>query len=252
MKIIAGNWKMFVDSFRDGEEIVRAAKKEALRGGTRVIVCPPFPLIPHVVRLAGKSIAVGGQTMSPEEKGAWTGDVSAGLLKESGARVVILGHSECRARGETDADIARKVTLAVKAGFSVILCVGEKSRDGDEGGYYAEVRDQLLASLAGVSSRAAAHLMIAYEPVWAIGTQAIRAASPQDCREMVVFIRKHLSTLFGQRAAFRVPVLYGGSADDRNAVSFLTEGSADGLLLGRASTIPERFASIIRLAHSLL
>lgn len=252
MKLVVGNWKMFVGTQVEAEVLVRSVKKAAGKASAvRVVICPPAPYISRLARIAPSVIAVGAQNSSHEAKGAWTGEVAATVLKDVGATHVILGHSERRALGETDAIIARKAVLAVKAGLTVILCVGEKDRVGEGGEQYAFVRDQLLASLEGFPSRGAGSLVIAYEPVWAIGSSAKRAATPQDCREMVVLIRKHLSGLFGQRAAFATPILYGGSVDEKNAAGFMTSGAADGLLIGRASAENERFSAIINLTQKI-
>jgi triosephosphate isomerase len=247
MAIVVGNWKMFVETRTDAEELTRLVKKEALRNkGTQIIICPPFPLITSVLTIVGKSrLGVGAQDTSEKEKGAWTGEVSASLLRSLGASSVIIGHSERRAEGETDAVIALKVQAAIRAGLRVILCVGEKERTHGEGEHYGIVRDQLLGVLSGLPSRAAQSIMIAYEPVWAIGASAKRAATPNDAREMVVLIRKHLAQIFGQKSAFATPILYGGSVDEKNAAGFVKDGIADGLLVGRASVSAERFISII-------
>ncbi len=252
-KIIVGNWKMFPETLKEAEVIVRAVKKEAVRATkTRVVVCPPHVFLSPVKKIAAKSrLLVGAQNSFWEEKGARTGEISPSQVRSVGASYVILGHSERRALGEDDATAAKKVALAAKQGLTVVLCVGERERTGEEGGHYRIVRDQLLASLAGVPAKAASSLVIAYEPVWAIGTQAKRAATPEDFREIAILVRKNLTDIFGKKAAFAIPVLYGGSVDEHNAGGFITGGGADGLLIGRVSLDPLQFNAIIRLANTL-
>lgn len=253
MKLIVGNWKMFPESLREAAMLARSVKKAALRATTtRVVVCPPHVFLLPVKTIAGKSrLALGAQDCFFEEKGARTGETSPAMLRDIGVSSVILGHSERRALGETSEFVAKKIAAATKEGLSPILCIGERERTGDEGGHYAVVRDQLLASLFGVPQKTASSLVVAYEPVWAIGANAKRAATPEDFREIAVLIRKHLSELFGKAAAFRVPILYGGSVDERNAGGFLREGGADGLLIGRVSLASEQFNAIVRIADTL-
>ena len=164
---------------------------------------------------------------------------------------MLLGHSERRALGETDEVIAQKVVAAIKNKLTAILCVGELSRTGEEGAHYAVVRDQIRESLAGVPQKASSSLVIAYEPVWAIGVKATGSATPEDFREIAILIRKQLVEQFGKKAAFAIPILYGGSVDERNASGFLGNGGADGLLVGRVSLIPEQFGAIIQAANTI-
>lgn len=213
----------------------------------RTIICAPYPYLGALMTTRG-NVALGAQNCFWEDDGARTGEVSPAMLASLGVSYVILGHSERRALGETNEDIARKARAAVGRGLSVILCVGEKARD-EHGMYYAEVRDQLIGSLVGFPKGAVRRLIIAYEPVWAIGTKARRSATPADYREMSIHIRKHLTDLFGKKSAFRVPILYGGSVDDANAEGFLDSGGADGFLIGRVSLDPERFGNIIALTN---
>jgi triosephosphate isomerase len=135
-------------------------------------------------------------------------------------------------------------------GLTTILCVGEKKRDED-GAYFAEVREQLIASLAKFPKAKVKQLIIAYEPIWAIGSAATRVATPDDLHEMVILIKKTLVHIFGKQHGFRVPILYGGSVDDQNALGFMTKGNADGLLVGRVSLDQKKFSNIIKLAESI-
>jgi triosephosphate isomerase len=146
--------------------------------------------------------------------------------------------------------VAQKSVQAVKNKLTVIVCVGEHSRD-DAGAYFAEVREQLRLSLAGFPKTESKRLVIAYEPIWAIGAKAVRPATSADFHEMSILIRRHLVEQFGKAAGFKVPILYGGSVDERNALGFLRDADADGLLVGRVSLDVEKFGMIIQLADSI-
>lgn len=253
MKLIVGNWKMNPGSLGEAEKVLRAVKIAAGKATkTKVVACPPHVYLGALRKTAGLSrLALGAQDCFYEDKGARTGETSPAMLASLGVKYVIVGHSERRALGETNEDVSRKIAAAGKHGLNIVLCVGELDRDGEEGVHYARVRDQLRASLEGVPAKHAPQLVIAYEPVWAIGAKAKRAASPEDHREMAILIKKHLVERFGQRPGFAIPILYGGSVDDRNAGGFLREGAADGLLIGRVSLVPEQFNNIVVLANTI-
>jgi triosephosphate isomerase len=252
MKLIVGNWKMYPSTPKEAKEIFLKIKKGAKGlSHTKVVVCAPALYVSALSGLIGTSkILVGGQNAFFEDEGARTGETSPKALRASGASCVILGHSERRALGESNELVAQKLSAAYRNKLTSILCVGEKQRD-EHGEYFGEVSAQLRASLAGYPRSGAKQLVVAYEPIWAIGAHAKRAATPADFREMSILIRRYLTEYFGKKDAFAIPVLYGGSVDDRNAEGFLNEGGADGLLVGRVSLEPERFTSIIRSAHAL-
>lgn len=251
MKIIVGNWKMYPSQSAEAAAIAQASRR-AVRGlkRTRVVVCPPFLYTDRIAKLAGERFAVGAQDCFWEDVGARTGEVSAHMLAKIGATHVIIGHSERRALGETDQDVAKKAAAAIKEKLAVIVCVGERDRD-EAGSYFATVGAQVDAAFAGLSASAASRIIVAYEPIWAIGSQALRAATPEDLHEMVVLIRKHLTRIFGKTPGFRIPILYGGSVDTENAAGYLAKGLADGLLIGRISLDKEKFAAIVRMADTL-
>ena len=252
MKLIVGNWKMYPQTLSEVKHIVSAVKKATPKSGrVKVVVCPPTLFVAPALSLIGKgAIAVGAQNTFTFDEGAYTGETSSSALQKLGARYVILGHSERRAMGEDDALIAQKVAQAVRNKLQVILCVGEYARD-DAGAYFTEVARELRASLEGFPKTELKRLVIAYEPIWAIGMNARAAATPGDFREMSIFIRRHLVDFFGKKAGFAVPILYGGSVDERNAEGFLKEGATDGFLVGRASLDPEKFAAIITAAEGI-
>lgn len=249
IKIVVGNWKMYPRTFAEAEAIVGKLKgltKKIRR--VKIVVCPPTLFIASVgAVIRSASITVGAQNAFVFDEGAYTGETSPAALKSSGATHLIVGHSERRALGEDDRFVARKIVAGAKSGLTVILCVGETTRD-DAGAYFTEVGSELRASLSGFPKSLIKRLVIAYEPIWAIGASALRAAEPEDFREMSVFIRRNLVDMLGKRAGLTVPVLYGGSVDERNAGGFLNEGGADGLLVGRASLDPKKFSAIISAA----
>jgi triosephosphate isomerase (TIM) len=253
MKYIIGNWKMFPKGEVQAKAIFTLNKKAAHgMKRTRVVVCPPYVFIPTLRGAQGKlaSITVGAQNAFFEDEGARTGEVSPAMLASLGVTHVILGHSERRALGETNDLVAKKAVQAMKQTLTVVMCVGEDVRD-EAGEYFGLVRTQLRESLRGVPANASKRLIVAYEPIWAIGAKATRPATPEDFHEMSILIRKVLVDHFGKIAGFKVPILYGGSVDDRNAEGFMRKGGADGLLIGRVSLDPEKFGAIIQLAESI-
>jgi triosephosphate isomerase len=254
MKLIVGNWKMYPKTFAEAKGIFVTLKSTAKKTKhVKVVICPPHLFVHSIIAARGKSplnISVGAQNSFWEDEGARTGETSPATLASLGATHVILGHSERRALGETDMMVAQKSIQAIRNKLTVIMCVGEHSRD-DAGAYFAEVREQLRRSLLNFPKTESKRLVIAYEPIWAIGAKAVRPATPPDFHEMSILIRRHLVEQFGKAAGFKVPILYGGSVDERNALSFLRDAGADGLLVGRVSLDAQKFGTIIQLADSI-
>jgi triosephosphate isomerase (TIM) len=249
-RIIIANWKMNPLTEKEAEKLWKGITKNTppLRK-TLIVICPPVIYLEKLKKLSRKVI-LGVQDAFWGDTGAFTGEVSSEMLYLAGSRYVILGHSERRARGETDRDINKKVKSSLASGLSPILCVGENVRD-EEHGYFNYVKDQLEAGLQGVVKNSIKNIIVAYEPVWAISsTPGRRDASPEDSSEMAIFIRKVLSDKFGREAS-RVKIVYGGSVNDRDAEGFLRLGGVDGLLVGRASLNAEKFASIIKTCETL-
>ena len=257
MKLVVGNWKMYPETLAEAKRIIGVVKKNigkhprarlrGRRGQAKVVICPPVLFVAPLLSLVKKGgIAVGAQDAFLAEEGAYTGETSPSALCKLGATYVILGHSERRLLGETDTIVAQKAARAVRSGLRVILCVGENVRD-DAGVYFTEVGKELRASLQGFPKTELRRLVVAYEPIWAIGAKAKKAAEPEDFREMSVFIKRNLVDRFGKTSGFSVPILYGGSVDERNAEGFLEKGGADGFLVGRASLDPKKFSAIIRI-----
>lgn len=250
-KIVVANWKMNPESPREARELFAPIKRLASKlTHTQIVVCPPAIFLPVLISARPTSnIFFGGQDAFTEVVGAYTGQVSPAMLKKSGAEYVLIGHSERRAAGDTDEIINHKVKAALRAGLQVIVCVGERERLPD-GSHLKIIESQLLAALQGVPKKVFGRVLIAYEPVWAIGAQATGVDTPAGFLEQAIFIRKIISTLFGYKLAMAVPVLYGGSVTPENAEGFLREGNAGGLLVGRASLRPDHFSAIISTAEA--
>jgi triosephosphate isomerase len=242
--LIAGNWKM--NGLRaDGLALaggLAARVKEKPISRCDLLVCPPFTLIHAVAEaVAGSGIAVGGQDCHAQEKGAHTGDVSAWMLKDLGCACVIVGHSERRTNhGETDAVVKAKAEAALSAGLTAIICIGETLDERDAGRTLDVNRTQLLGSMPAQGN--AGNVVIAYEPVWAIGTG--RTATPEQAQEVHAFIRSELQGLIGAEGAGAMRILYGGSMNAKNSQELLACADIDGGLIGGASLKIDDFIAI--------
>lgn len=244
--LIAGNWKMYKTA-AEARDFIRQLKTVlTAQLHVEVAVCPPFTaLSAAAVELAGSRIALGAQNMHWEEEGAYTGEVSPKMLKEVGCRYVILGHSERRQYfHETDQEINKKLKAALKWGLIPIVCVGEKLAEREAGNTIAVVNAQLEGSLAGLAAEELTRIVIAYEPVWAIGTG--RTAQPEDAQQVNAFIRSVLTTRSGAAAAGAIRILYGGSVKPDNIASLMAQPDVDGALVGGASLRPDVFAAIVK------
>lgn len=254
-KIIIGNWKMYPTSLKDAQEKFKGIKKVAstLRN-VQTVICPPFVYVSDLKKLiTGHRCVLGAQNAWIENEGAYTGEVSPVMLTSLKLSHVILGHSERRAVvngcGETDELVNKKVVAAIKAGLTVVLCVGETERDPD-GEYLKHISSQIKIALKGITKKDLARIVVAYEPIWAIGKHALRAASAEDALEVSILIKKTLADLYGKEGGV-VAILYGGSVDVKNAWEFLTKSHVDGLLVGRASLDPKVFGEILKSADSI-
>jgi triosephosphate isomerase len=246
--LIAGNWKMNTDL----AQAVRLAREVAESVGTprntSVAVCPPFISLAAVAEaVEGTVVRVGAQNMHFEESGAFTGEVSAEMLQSVGCHYVILGHSERRQYfGETDASVNKKAKRAAEVGLVPIVCVGETLEERDAGQETAVVKAQVAGGLGGLDLAGADRLVIAYEPVWAIGTG--RTASPEQAQEMHAFIRGLLTARYGEQLGRGLHILYGGSMKPGNAAELLAKPDVDGGLIGGASLKAADFAAIVAAA----
>jgi triosephosphate isomerase len=242
---IAANWKMN-KTIAEAAEFVDALLPRIAATRCDVVICPSFISLSEVVeRSRGSAVRVAAQNMHEEESGAFTGEVSAPMLAEVDVEAVVLGHSERRQYfGETDAALARKVPAALAAGLEPILCVGETEAARDGGETEAVLERQLQADLAGVDSLALSRVVIAYEPVWAIGTG--RTATPEQAQEACAFIRDVLR--MRGAAADDIRILYGGSVKPANAAELLSKPDVDGALVGGAALDATDFAGIVEAA----
>ncbi len=247
-KLIAGNWKMFTDAIT--AELLAAAVVKGVGSDDRVTValCPPFPYLSRVFQVVKDTpVALGGQNLYPAKEGAFTGEVSPAMLVDVGCKYVILGHSERRhILGETDAFINRKLHAALAAGLKPILCIGETLEERKSDRTTAVLGAQLSGSLAGIDALALANIVLAYEPVWAIGTG--HNASPQQAQEAHAFVRQRVGEQCGQAAAGALVIQYGGSAKPDNVQTLLSQPDVDGALVGGASLKWPDFLAIIRAA----
>lgn len=247
-KFVAGNWKMYTKSAsaRDLAKAVRIGLGSDER--VTVALCPPFPWLPMVAEaVRGTAIAVGAQDVFPGDDAAFTGEVSAPMLLDAGCSYVIVGHSERRhVIGEKDDLINRKAKAALEAGLSVILCVGEKLEERDANRTEAVLDNQLTWGTRDLSSERIARLVIAYEPVWAIGTG--RNATPEQAQQAHVFLRWRFGQLFGMDAAATLIIQYGGSVKPDNAKELMSQPDVDGALVGGASLKADSFLKIVAAA----
>jgi triosephosphate isomerase len=228
-------------------------KKTATRlKKTQVVICPPFIYLNNLRKIVGKSanLSLGAQNAFWEIEGAFTGEVSPEMIKNYGGSYVILGHSERRALGETDEMVAKKAIACLKTGLKIILCVGEKVRD-EQGDYLVFLREEIRNSLNKVQKKFLKNIIIAYEPIWAIGKKDTEAMLPADIHETSIYIKKILFEIYGQESALAVPVLYGGSVGGKNAGDIIKNGEVDGLLVGHQSLKPESFNEILKSVENL-
>lgn len=250
-KYIVGNWKLNPPTPREAKALLAKLKKNISGArGVKVIVCPPAVFLPLFDATKKKNFFLGAQDALSVEFGAFTGALNPQILKYSGCDYVILGHSEVRERSDDNAMVALKARAVLKSGLTPVVCVGEKKRD-TQGNYLEFLREQLTASLSGIPKKDLAKIIIAYEPVWAIGITAKESDTSADFLHNSLFIRKVLAKLAGQEIALKIPILYGGSVNEKNAEDFLRSGEASGLLVGRASLDVSQFGKIIKIAESL-
>jgi triosephosphate isomerase len=244
--LMAANWKM--NKTIEGSEAFLAEFLPTVPNvQADVVICPPYPSLKAAVEHCAQSrVRVAAQNMHEDDNGAFTGEVSAPMLLELGVDGVILGHSERREHfGETDEALARKVPAALTAGLEPILCVGEREEQRDAGETDAVLRRQIDADLAEVTDERLGEVVIAYEPIWAIGTG--RTATPAQAQEAIELIRERISAR-APNAAARVRVLYGGSVKPENAAELFAQPDIDGALVGGASLDPGDFGAIVAAA----
>ena len=243
--LIVGNWKTNPATFEEAKMRFQAIKRGASKhNGIEVVICPPSPYISALRALSkNTNVTIGAQDVSIYSEGSKTGEVSASMIYTSGAQIVIVGHSERRVLGDTDGIVASKVAQALKTEMTIVICIGEAERD-NEGEYLHVIKRQLKEALAPVSRSQFGQIIIAYEPVWAIGRKDNVAITSHDLHQMVIFIKKYIKEVWGDTIASVVPILYGGSVTAENAQDILWNGEVDGLLVGRASWQADTFGAL--------
>jgi len=258
-KLIIANWKMNPQSSCEARKIFNEIKRTAGRlKNVGIVICPPFVYLPIVGNSVSSRktrgfsrLSLGAQDIFWQKNGSYTGEISAEMLKDLGVKYVIIGHSERREHlGETNEIINKKIKTALRAGLRVVFCVGERERQ--PGGEFLKfIREELEEGLRGIQRKFLRNLIIAYEPIWAIGKDEEFADSAEDVLQMALYIRKTLLPITGGEIARKIPVLYGGAVEPKNAEGFLRDGGVQGLLIGRKSLVPDDFNQILKIAERL-
>ena len=248
--VIAGNWKMNKTPREAAEAVAKTAELTKGMDGCEVILCVPFVDIQAATDAAkGTNVKIGAQNVHFEAKGAYTGEVAANMLVECGVEYVIIGHSERRQYfAETDETVNKRTKAALAAGLKVILCLGEVLEQRQSGITSEIVSMQTKLDLAGITAEEMKNVIIAYEPVWAIGTGL--TATPDQAEEVCALIRETLAGLYGEDVAEATTIQYGGSMNDGNAAELLSKVNVDGGLIGGASLVPEKFLKIVEAAQA--
>ncbi len=246
--VIAGNWKMNKTP-SETKEFMTQLKAIMPKGRwCDVALCVPAVDIPAAVRAVRETrIGIGAENCNANASGAYTGEIATNMLVDAGCKYVIIGHSERRAMGETDADVNAKVLAALEAGLVPIMCCGETLEQREAGITEEWIAMQIKLGLNGVSEEKIRKVIIAYEPIWAIGTG--RTATPEQAEEVCESIRTAVRKLYSSKNARAISILYGGSMNEKNAFELLAQPDIDGGLIGGASLVPEKFVQIIEAAN---
>lgn len=248
--LVVGNWKMNPTSVKEAKRLFASVKKSASKKrNVETVACPPFVYL-SLFKSSGHRFVLGSQDLFFEPEGAHTGEISYLQLKNLGIKYSIVGHSEKRAKGETDKDVNLKVKSALRGMITPIVCIGENFRD-DGGEYLQTLKEQIEVAFVGLPKTAMKDVVIAYEPVWAIGKDAKAPATPREVFETTIFIKRVLSDLYNTKSVPPTKILYGGSVDEHNLESFAKSGGVDGFLVGRASLNSETFNSLLNNLDSL-
>ncbi len=246
--IIVANWKAYVEQPAKAKALVTAAKKAAVKYSVQIVLAPPAPLLGlFALDKRGKkeTVSFAAQDISDSTGGAATGEVTAALLEGMNVSHVILGHSERRAKGETNEIVFSKIQHALAHNLIPIVCIGEKERDS-EASYLQFIRIQIDSIFKPLTPKERMRIVLAYEPIWAIGKSAAESISAHDLTEMALYLRKVLAEYFPGRAAANVPILYGGSVEPGNIRSLAGGGQVSGFLIGHATVEPQTFTALIK------
>ncbi len=241
--LIIANWKAYIESVEKGKKLFAAAKR--LSAKHEIVLAPPAPFLGILAHGNRSKVSFIAQDISRTTGGAQTGENTAAAIREAGATYALIGHSERRAMGEDNALVAKKLQHALAQGLTPVLCIGERERDA-EGQYLAFLREEIESAFASLSQKERLQVVIAYEPIWAIGKSAAESITATDLTEMVLYIRKVLADLLPGRGASRARVLYGGSVEPENARALAQGSGIDGFLVGRASVEPDSFAALVK------
>ena len=243
--IIIANWKAYVEDLGRAKALAAASKRLARGTANTLVLAVPMPFLGALAAGNSSGVAFAAQDVSSTTGGAKTGEATAQACASAGATFTIIGHSERRAAGDTDACVAAKLSHALACGLTPVLCVGEKERDR-EGAYLSTIREEITSAFAPLTQKERMRVIIAYEPLWAIGKTAASAIRPSDLTEMALYIRKVLAELLPGKNASRVPVLYGGAVEPESARDLAGATSIDGFLVGHASVDERTFAALVK------
>ncbi len=250
--IIAGNWKMY-KNLKDGQELAVALRRDLFQiENVDIVICPPYTLLAYLAdALETSNIAVGGQNLYWQDEGAFTGEISPLMLKDAGCQYVIIGHSERRQFfGETNETVNNKIKAALKHGLTPIICVGENLAERESNNTFKIIDNHINGGLAGISAEELFKTVIAYEPVWAIGTG--KTATPIQAQEVHKYIRDLLKKMYNKEVADCIRIQYGGSVKPENIAELMANTDVDGALVGGASLKIESFTQIVKKASEVL
>ncbi len=243
--LIVANWKAYVEELAKAKKLFATSKRLAKATRTTIVLAPPAPLLGALAVKNKSSVAFAAQDVSATAGGALTGEVTAGAYAAARATYALIGHSERRAEGDTDAIVAEKLSHALAQGLIPILCIGEYERD-DEGRYLSIVREELTLAIKPLATKERAKVIVAYEPLWAIGKNAEHAIGQNDLAEMVLYIRKVLAELLPGKSSRNSLILYGGSVEPSNIRDLAGASGVDGFLIGHASVDSRMFSLLVK------
>ena len=244
--LIIGNWKLNPGTTLEAKGLCSEIKKKLPKAKqAEVVIAPPFLFIPELSKILNDKLLLGAQDVHYEERGAVTGEIGPGMLASFGIKYVIVGHSERRALGETDQQVNKKIKALLKRKQTPVVCIGERKRDA-QGQFFNDVANQIKALAEGLTALEITRIVIAYEPIWAIGTG--ENATSENVKEMQLFIKSTLTKLYERKVADKVTLLYGGSVKASKAKELHEQGEMNGFLVGGASLLPDEFVEIIKVS----
>lgn len=243
--LIVANWKAYVEDIARAKKLLAVSKRLAKGTKNHIVLAPPAPLLGVLTANNKSNITFSAQDVSVTTGGALTGEGTAAAYAAAGATYAIIGHSERRAKGDTDTIVAEKLVRALAHTLTPILCIGEHERDG-EGRYLGFIREEMTVALSALAPKERGKVIVAYEPLWAIGKTAADAIPPNELAEMTLYIRKVLAELLPGKSSARSLVLYGGSVESGNIRDLARTSSIDGFLIGHASVDPRTFTELVK------